>query len=65
MYLEHVKIIADKYFSPVHKRFVASARAEQQFSAVLDQLSYQANWELVIMWVHDKPLNSNLYRSII
>ena len=23
--------------------------------AVLYQLSYQANWELVIMWVYDKP----------
>ena len=23
--------------------------------AVLHQLSYQANWELVIMWVYDKP----------
>ena len=27
-------------------------------SVVLNQLSYQANWELVIMWVHDKPIES-------
>ena len=24
-------------------------------SVVLNQLSYQANWELLIMWVYDKP----------
>ena len=26
--------------------------------AVLHQLSYQANWELVTKWVYDKPVNS-------
>jgi len=26
-------------------------------SAVIYQLSNQANWELVIMWVNDKPLD--------
>ena len=26
MNLQHVNIIADKYFSPVHKRFVASVQ---------------------------------------
>ena len=25
-------------------------------SAVLYQLSYQANWELVILWIHDIPV---------
>ena len=28
--------------------------------SVLYQLSYQANWELVIMWVNDKPVD-NMY----
>ena len=32
-------------------------------SAVLYQLSYQANWELVITWVNDKPVDDG-YRSI-
>ena len=27
-------------------------------STVLYQLSYQTNWELVIMWVYDKPVDS-------
>ena len=26
--------------------------------AVPYQLSYQANWELAIMWVNDKPVDS-------
>ena len=26
--------------------------------AVLHQLSHQANWELVIVWVDDKPIES-------
>ena len=26
--------------------------------AVLDQISYQANWEMVIMWVYDEPVDS-------
>ena len=26
--------------------------------AVFYQLSYQADWEMVIMWVYDKPVNS-------
>ena len=26
-------------------------------SAVLYQLSYQANWELIIMWVNDTPVD--------
>ena len=26
--------------------------------AVLYQLSYQANWELVIRWVYDKPVDT-------
>ena len=25
---------------------------------VLYQLSYQANWELVIVWVYDEPVDS-------
>ena len=25
--------------------------------AVLYQLSYPANWELVILWVHNKPID--------
>ena len=25
--------------------------------AVLYELSFQANWELVIMWVYDKPID--------
>ena len=29
---------------------------------VLYQLSYQANWELVFMWVDDKPTDDELYR---
>ena len=29
--------------------------------AVLYQLSYQANWEQVIMWVHDKPIDSEFH----
>ena len=33
-------------------------------SAVLYQLSYQANWELVIVWIDDKPLDDG-YRSIL
>ena len=28
--------------------------------AVFNQLSYQANWELVVMWVYYKPLHLNL-----
>ena len=31
--------------------------------AVLYQLSYQINWELVIMWVNDKPVESGYMRS--
>ena len=30
--------------------------------AVLYQLSYQANWELVIMWVYDNPVDSGYMR---
>ena len=30
--------------------------------AVLHQLSDQANWELVIMWVYDKPVDSGYMR---
>ena len=26
-------------------------------AAVLYQSSYQANWELVFIWVHDKPVD--------
>ena len=29
---------------------------------VLHQLSNQANWDLVIMWVYDKPLDSGYMR---
>ena len=32
--------------------------------AVLYQLSYQANWELVVMWVNDQPIYDG-YRSIL
>ena len=28
--------------------------------AVLYQLSYQADWELVIMWVNDKPVDDGI-----
>ena len=31
--------------------------------AVLHQLSYQANWELVIMCVYDKPVDGGYTRS--
>ena len=31
--------------------------------AVLNHLSYQANWELVAIWVNDKPVDDE-YRSI-
>ena len=31
---------------------------------VLYQLSYQANWELVIMWVYNEPVDSE-YMSFI
>ena len=31
-------------------------------SVVLYQLSYQANWELVIMWVNDEPADSGYMR---
>ena len=27
--------------------------------AVLHQMSYRANWELVIMWVNDKPRDTD------
>ena len=30
--------------------------------AVLYQLSCQGNWELVIMWVYDKPVDSGYMR---
>ena len=30
-------------------------------SAVLDQLSYQAIWELVVRWVHDNPVYGGNY----
>ena len=30
--------------------------------AELRQLSYQANWELVIMWIYDKPVDSGYMR---
>ena len=29
-----------------------------KISAVLYQLSYPANWEVVVMWVDDKPIGS-------
>ena len=29
-------------------------------SAVLHQLSYQANWELVVLWVDYKPLDDGI-----
>ena len=29
-------------------------------SVVLDQLSYQANWELVIVWVYEKPVDISI-----
>ena len=32
-------------------------------SIVLYQFSYQANWELVILWVNDKPLDSGYMQS--
>ena len=32
-------------------------------STVLYQFSYQANWELVVMWVDDKPVDDG-YKSI-
>ena len=31
--------------------------------AVLYRLSYQANWELVIMWVNEKPVGSGYVLS--
>ena len=31
--------------------------------AVLFQLLYQTNWELVITWVNDKPVDSGYMRS--
>ena len=33
--------------------------------AVICQLSYQTNWELVIMWVNDKPVDSVTVKSKI
>ena len=32
-------------------------------SAVLYELGHQANWELVIMWVNNKPVDSGYVRS--
>ena len=32
-------------------------------SAVTYQLSHQANWQLIIMWVNDKPVDSGYMRS--
>ena len=29
-------------------------------SAVLHQLKFKGNWELVIMWVYDKPVDSGI-----
>ena len=34
-------------------------------SAMLVQLSYQANWELVVLWVNDKPVDSSNEISLI
>ena len=32
-------------------------RTQCDTGAVLHQLSYHANWQLVIMWVYDKPVD--------
>ena len=31
--------------------------------ALLYQLSYKANWELVVMWVNDRPVDSGYVQS--
>ena len=33
-------------------------------NAVLYQLSYEANWKLVTMWVNDKPVDVDIYDQI-
>ena len=51
--------IRPKNFGTFEKRTPGPCDA----GAVFHQLRYEANWELVVMWVYDKPVGDE-YRSI-
>ena len=59
-------------FKAIYVEGLKKFRSEQNFnpdlcdaSEVLYQLSYQANWELVIMWIDDNNCTNIFYMSII